>query len=137
MYFGSSRKQISIRGESATQVRVLAGWEARIATMVLMFRADGAIVSPVVVIFKGEGQRVNEVEASAYAKLLDVKVVWQKKAWIDRHVEKIVLRSQLKVDVERAQAELGRSLEALLVQDRGPGHDDPFVYSLSPHSSFP
>lgn len=96
--------------------------------MVLMFAADGSLVTPVILIYKGEGKRIAAEEEQVYQALPLVKVLWQKKAWIDQYVEKKVLRLQLKPYVARTQELLGYKAEFLLVQDRGPGHDN--VYDL-------
>lgn len=69
------------------------GWEDRIATMIPAFSMTGELIRPVVLIFKGTGTRLSQDETNFYASLPDVVVLFQKKAWIDRHLEKKVFFS--------------------------------------------
>lgn len=128
MPFGASRRVVSLKNEHTTAVRTIQGWESRIATFIPLFKADGTLVSPLVLIFKGKGKKVTPEEQAAYNALPDIAVLWQQKAWIDRHVEKEVLRKQLKPEVKRLKLlyeSHGKTFPGfLLVQDRGPGHDD-------------
>lgn len=122
-------------GERSTHVRTIQGWEERIATMIPFFLMTGKLVSPLVLIFRGKGKRVAPDELAAYAKLKDIVVLWQKKAWIDRYLEKEVLEKQ----VVRYARETKKAYEDakkifpgfLLLQDRGPGHDDEYSSSLA------
>lgn len=88
--FGASRRTVSVAGERATHVQTPHGWEDRIATLVITFSMDGQLVLPVVLIFKGTGKRVNPEEEAVYNSLPGIVVLWQKKAWIDRYMEKKV-----------------------------------------------
>jgi hypothetical protein len=87
-FFGGPRRIVSLRGEKATQVRIPEGFEQRICTYVLEFKADGTCVSPTVLIFKGTGKKISPEELAEYSKLPDIVVLWQRKAWIDTDTEK-------------------------------------------------
>lgn len=124
-------------GERTTAVRSIQGWESRIATFIPMLKADGVLVSPLVLIFKGTGKKVTADEQRVYDGLKDIVVLWQKKAWIDSYVEKDVLRKQLKPEVKRMKAVYAAKGQPfpgfLLVEDRGPGHDNEYAHHLPFH----
>lgn len=99
--------------------------------MIPFFAMTGLLVSPLVLIFKGQGQKVTAEELAAYAALPDILVLWQKKAWIDRYLEKTVMERQVRPYVlkkKKEYEEAGKVFPGfLLFQDRGPGHDDAYV----------
>ena len=94
----------------------------------------GRLVSPIVIIFKGKGKKVSQNELAAYAKLPDICVLWQEKAWIDKHVEKQVLKYQvlpLVTETKKMYEDRGQVFPGfLLLEDRGPGHDDWYADSF-------
>lgn len=124
LYFGpASSRTVSVLGERQTHIRCLSGWGDRIATMVLTISADGTLVSPVVLIFKGKGKQVNAEELRAYALLPNTLILWQKKAWIDSEKEMEVMKRVIVPYAGQLQTEYGANTEVLLTEDRGPGHD--------------
>lgn len=129
--FGASHRSISLRAERSTHIRCLQGWEDRICTMIPFFLMTGRLVSPVVLIFKGQGKKVTQAELQVYSQLPDVLVLWQKKAWIDRYLERQVIEKQvvpLVSQTKKAYEEQGKVFPGfLLLEDRGPGHDDESV----------
>lgn len=59
--------------------------------MIPAFSMTGELIRPVVLIFKGTGIRLTDTELEFYAQLKrDVAILFQPKAWIDRHLEKKV-----------------------------------------------
>src|SRR5262249_15928337 len=86
-------------------------------------------------ILKGTGKKVKTAELDFYKKLEQFVVVfWQQKAWIDSSVELMVIE-KLVLPYRRRMEELyageGKTFPGLLLlEGRGPGHDDPFA-SLS------
>jgi hypothetical protein len=131
--FGATRRTVTVEGERSTHVRSIQGWEDRIATMIPFFLMTGTLVSPIVLIFKGKG-KVKEEELREYKNLPNILVLWQKKAWIDRELEQQVVKKQVLPYVKTTRKEYedrGQTYPGfLLLQDRGPGHDD--KYALSP-----
>jgi len=97
---------------------------------------SGELVLPVALIVRGTGKRVKKEELEFYEKLKKFVVVfWQKKAWIDRFIEKKVIeklvlpyRKRIKADFAREGMEFPG---LLLLEDRGPGHDDPDVLAMT------
>lgn len=108
-------------------MRIPEGFEQRICTYVLEFKADGTCVSPTVLIFKGTGKKISPEELAEYSKLPDIVVLWQRKAWIDTDTEKKVLTVQHLAEIKRLKklySDAGKTFPgALLTHDRGPGHD--------------
>lgn len=123
-------------GEKSTHVRSIQGWEDRIATMIPFFSMTGKLVSPLVLIFKGKGKKVAVDELAEYKKLKNILVLWQPKAWIDKTLEKEVMKHQVIPEVKARKKEYEDRGEVfpgfLLLQDRGPGHDDQCVVLSSP-----
>ena len=89
-------------------------------------------MSPTVLIFKGTGKKISPAELAEYDKLPNVAILWQKKAWIDTDTERKVLSVQHLAEVKRLKrkyADLGKQFPgALLVHDRGPGHDAEYAF---------
>jgi hypothetical protein len=103
----------------------------------------GELIRPVPIIFKGTGKRTNNQELIYYKELKEVVILFQPKAWIDRHLEKQVLTCPYPVvhfllvqvyekqlipyvkRLERLFVEAGKPFPGCVIfQDRGPGHDD-------------
>jgi hypothetical protein len=104
------------------------GAEDRVCTYVLEFCADGSLVSPVIIIFKGTGKRITAEEKASFSQYKDIHVLWQRKAWIDTKLEREVLMHQHRVEIGRKKKEYADRNEvypgAFLIHDGGPGHDD-------------
>jgi hypothetical protein len=138
-FFGDKKNIISLLGEKATHLRMPDGSEDRICTYVLEFCADGSLISPVIVIFKGTGKRVKADDMANFAQFKDVHVLWQKKAWIDTKLEREVLMNQHRVEIKRKKKEYADRNAvypgAYLIHDAGPGHDDVYAsFRISPTS---
>lgn len=118
---------MSIVGEHATQVTYPPGWEARLATIFLIMNGLGGIVG-VVCIFQGafgstSTKRRNE--ETAFSKFKNVKVMFQKKAWMDGKVLDAVITNVLHPHLCDLWAADGIDFaESFLQLDNGPGRGD-------------
>ena len=104
--------------------------------MIPFFSMTGELVSPLVLIFKGTGKQISPEEEAFYRTLPNICVLWQKKAWIDHNLEVMVMENQVKPYVLKKQKEYEDAGKAfpgfLLLEDRGPGHDDMSALTSSP-----
>lgn len=97
--FGRIKSIVSEVGEGLTHVTYPPGWEARLATIMLIMDANGRLIGPVPVIFAGsfykEGSK-RKAEVSDYLrKYPNVKPIFQKKAWMDSDVLEFVMKEVL------------------------------------------
>jgi hypothetical protein len=126
---------VTVMGEKSTHVRSIQGWEDRIATMIPFFSMTGKLISPLVLIFKGKGKKVAADELAEYKRLKNILVLWQAKAWIDKTLEKEVMKHQVVPEVNARKKEYEDRGEVfpgfLLLQDRGPGHDHQYASHLT------
>lgn len=94
--FGRVKSIVSEKGEALTHVTYPPGWEARLATLMLLMDASGTLVGPVPVIFQGafgkDNAKRKEEVATYRQQYPNVKVIFQKKAWMDSDVLELVLK---------------------------------------------
>lgn len=97
--FGRIKSIVSEVGEGLTHVTYPPGWEARLATIMLIMDANGCLVGPVPVIFAGSFYKESakrKAEVSDYLrKYPNVKPIFQKKAWMDSDVLEFVMKEVL------------------------------------------
>lgn len=118
---------MSIEGEHATQVAYPPGWEARLGTIFLLMNALGDIAG-LVCIFQGAfgsttPKRTQEL--AALAKFKNVKVMFQRKAWMDGKILDEIVRKVLLPHVRDLWAADNIDFaECFLQLDNGPGRGD-------------
>jgi hypothetical protein len=135
--FGRVKSIVSLLGESSTQVTWPPGWEARMATLFLLMNALGCFAGKIVIIFQGSFTTASKkrlLELSDYAKKYpNVKVFFQKKAWMDGAVLTAITKEVFVPHVRELWAADGVDFsESLLQLDNGPGRTDPnFLKTLN------
>jgi hypothetical protein len=133
--FGDTRRVISIRGESATSLRVLEGWGDRLCTMVLCAGPAG-LETPIGVIFKGEGLKLPANEFEYYKSLKNIVVFFQTKAWVDTRIEMKLVEGMMKPIIAKERksfVDLGQPFPGLLlIQDNFSPHFSEYVFIAKP-----
>jgi hypothetical protein len=126
--FGRVKSVVSLAGENVTQVTWPAGWEARLATIFLLMDANGRIVLLVLIFqgtFNSSGKRRATEEADIARKCPHVKVLFQKKAWMDGEVLRTITKKHFLPYLRNLWAGDGVDFaESLLLLDNGPGRTD-------------
>jgi hypothetical protein len=94
--FGRIKSVVSITGENATHVTWPPGWEARLATIYVQMDAEGRIAFMVLIFsgtFESKGKKRLAELSALEKKGPNIKVLFQKKAWMDGQVLTAMRRS--------------------------------------------
>lgn len=133
--FGRIKSVVSLSGESATHVTWPPGWEARLATMYLLMDGEGRI-AVLVLIFSGAFERSTKRRLAEIAQLErkapHIKVLFQKKAWMDGQVLASITKKFFLPYLRDLWASDGVTFaESYLQLDNGPGRcDEKFLKCL-------